>query len=255
MSTLTVVEEAYQIHLPQFEGPFDLLLFFIQRDELDVYDIPIHRITQHFLDYIHQMEKLQISVAAEFIHMAAQLMRIKAKMLIPRPVLDEAGEVVDPRTDLVRSLMEYKLYKQASLELSELEEAQVYRLKRGYTKAERQFLLDYYETPTDELQSLTLYNLMRNYQRVLEKHLREAARPRHVIQALPYTIEQVRERIIAQVQGRPKVDFAELITEIPERMYVVFAFLNLLEMVQQQMLHLTIGEGYNNFWVSWKTAA
>ena len=85
------MDATYNIKLPQFEGPFDLLLFFIQRDELDIYDIPITRITNDFLSYIHQLEEMNIEVASEFILVAATLMRIKAKMLLPRPVLDEEG--------------------------------------------------------------------------------------------------------------------------------------------------------------------
>ena len=89
--------ETYSIKLPQFEGPFDLLLFFIERDELDIYDIPIFKITTDFLSYIHQMEHLDIELASEFILVAATLMRIKAKMLLPRYEKDEEGNEIDPR--------------------------------------------------------------------------------------------------------------------------------------------------------------
>jgi len=99
----------FEIKLPLFEGPFDLLLFFIERDELDIYDIPIATITRDFLDYLHQMKKMNVEVASEFILVAATLMRIKAKMLIPRPVLDESGNVIDPRE--VQDLDLYKLMK------------------------------------------------------------------------------------------------------------------------------------------------
>ncbi|MFN8923018.1 MAG: segregation and condensation protein A, partial [Sphingobacteriia bacterium] len=236
---------AYLVRLPQFEGPFDLLLFFIQRDELDIYDIPIHDITRNFLDYIHTMDRLQISVAAEFIYMAAQLMKIKAKMLIPRPQLDEKGEAIDPRTDLVQRLMEYKLYKEAANALEQREAEQALRLKRGYTQAERAFLREALEDPADDLMNLNLYAIMRTYQRVMEKHLREVAKPRHVIRALPYTMDQVRDNIMLMVQDRKRVDFLEVALAIPEPMYVVFCFLNILEMTQQRLLHLTLGEGYN----------
>jgi segregation and condensation protein A len=246
---------AYLVRLPQFEGPFDLLLFFIQRDELDIYDIPIHDITRNFLDYIHTMDRLQISVAAEFIYMAAQLMKIKAKMLIPRPQLDEKGEAIDPRTDLVQRLMEYKLYKEAANALEQREAEQALRLKRGYTQAERAFLREALEDPADDLMNLNLYAIMRTYQRVMEKHLREVAKPRHVIRALPYTMDQVRDNIMLMVQDRKRVDFLEVALAIPEPMYVVFCFLNILEMTQQRLLHLTLGEGYNNFWLSVRAEA
>ena len=99
----------YTIKIPQFEGPFDLLLFFIERDELDINDIPIAIITDEFLSYIKMMESLNIDLASEFILVAATLMRIKAKMLIPRKPVDEEGNEIDPREELVLRLMEYKL--------------------------------------------------------------------------------------------------------------------------------------------------
>ena len=101
----------FTIQLPQFKGPFDLLLFFIERDELDIYDIPIAKITDEFLEYIRAMEALNIDLASEFILVAATLMRIKAKMLIPRQILDEEGNEIDPRDELVQRLLEYKRYK------------------------------------------------------------------------------------------------------------------------------------------------
>ena len=99
-------QENFEVKLPLFEGPFDLLLFFIERDELDIYDIPISKITSDFLDYIHQMEELNMELASEFILVAATLMRIKSKMLLPRPQLDEQGNEIDPREELVRHLLE-----------------------------------------------------------------------------------------------------------------------------------------------------
>src|SRR3954462_11155746 len=101
---------SYQIKLPQFEGPFDLLLFFIERDELDIYNIPINTITQDFLAYIHHLEQLNIEQASEFILFVSTLMRIKAKMLIPRKELDEQGIEIDPRQELIDKIMEYKRF-------------------------------------------------------------------------------------------------------------------------------------------------
>ena len=97
-STPVILPElSYEIKLPFFEGPFDLLLFFIERDELDIHDIPIHQITSEFLEYIRQMEDMNIEIASEFILVAATLMRIKSRMLLPRPELDEEGNEIDPR--------------------------------------------------------------------------------------------------------------------------------------------------------------
>src|SRR5215475_4764140 len=112
---------SYQIKLSQFEGPFDLLLFFIERDELDIYNIPINQIIRDFLDYIHSQESLNIELSSEFILFISTLMRFKAKMLLPRKELDEQGNEIDPREELIDKLLEYKRYKEAAATLAEME--------------------------------------------------------------------------------------------------------------------------------------
>ena len=126
----------YQIKLPDFEGPFDLLLFFIERDELDIYDIPIAKITNDFLLYIKELKSLNIDVASEFILVAASLMKIKARMLLPRRELDEEGNEIDPRQELVQKLVEYKRFKAVIVELREAEEKMNRVLPRGYAQKE-----------------------------------------------------------------------------------------------------------------------
>src|SRR5213596_3148346 len=105
-----MTQENFEVKLPLFEGPFDLLLFFIERDELDIHDIPIARITDDFLNYIHKMTSLNMELASEFIFVAATLMRIKAKMLLPRYVAEEDSEL-DPKAELIRKLVEYRKFK------------------------------------------------------------------------------------------------------------------------------------------------
>ena len=105
---------SYQIKLDQFEGPFDLLLFFIERDELDIYNIPITRITNDFLTFIHSSEKLNIELSSEFILFVSTLMRIKAKMLIPRKELDEHGNEIDPRQELLDKILDNLKFKETS---------------------------------------------------------------------------------------------------------------------------------------------
>ena len=122
---------SFEIKLPLFEGPFDLMLFFIERYELDIYDIPISKITLDFLDYVQQLETLEMEVASEFILFAATLMKIKSRMLLPRPEVNELGEEIDPREELVRNLLEYKKYKSVIEELSTLELERMSKEKRG----------------------------------------------------------------------------------------------------------------------------
>ena len=139
---MTTPQENFEVKLPLFEGPFDLLLFFIERDELDIYDIPISKITNDFLEYIHQMEELNLELASEFILVAATLMRIKSKMLLPRPQLDEQGNEIDPREELVRHLLEYKKYKSVIESFHKLEETELMKEKRGNIMKELKVLAE-----------------------------------------------------------------------------------------------------------------
>src|SRR5580658_6853773 len=130
--TCCAMQDTYEIKLPQFEGPFDLLLFFIERDELDIYDIPISKITNDFLAYLNSMEILNIELASEFILVAATLMRIKARLLLPRKEVDPiTGEEIDPRDELVNRLIEYKKFKEATEQLRVLEQERQSIAKRG----------------------------------------------------------------------------------------------------------------------------
>ena len=127
---------SYEIKLPLFEGPFDLLLFFIERDEIDIMDIPISKITNDFFEYISDLESMNIEVASEFIVVAATLMRIKSKMLLPRLSLDEEGNEIDPREELVEHLIEYKKYKSVISEFSDLEDSRLSKKIRGNLESE-----------------------------------------------------------------------------------------------------------------------
>src|SRR5690349_18503439 len=129
-------QSAYQIKLPQFEGPFDLLLFFIERDELDIYNIPITKIINDFLDYIHSQESLNIELSSEFILFISTLMRIKARLLLPRKELDEQGNEIDPRQELVDKILEYRRFKEAAATLAEMEATRMLMVKRGNLQKE-----------------------------------------------------------------------------------------------------------------------
>lgn len=244
----TLDTNAYRIQLPQFEGPFDLLLFFIERDELDIHNIPIAKITDDFLDYMHQMESMNIELAAEFILVASTLMRIKAKMLLPRPVLNEQGEEIDPREELVKRLIEYKRYKSVLAELSRLEAAQSHRIPRGFAQKEHKDLLKS-EFPEEELIGIDLYTLMKTFKRVWEKHHVQLQKPKHVIRRYPYTVESIKENIQEKLIRSERFDFVSFVLEQQDRIFVVFSFLAILELYQVRKIELTLGEGYNNFWI------
>ena len=199
-------QEKFEIRLPQFEGPFDLLLFFIERDELDIYDIPIAKITKDFLTYIEQMTALNIELASEFILVAARLMQIKARMLLPRPIVDDEGNEVDPRKDLVQKLLEYKKFKEASAEMEMMLDERAKRFSRGNIAND---LIAVRESATqeDELQTLDLYKLLTVYQKVLNRYVNKPEEVRHTVIQYPYTIEDQKKHLSDLLLTNERIDF------------------------------------------------
>ncbi len=238
----------YEIHLPQFEGPFDLLLFFIERDELDIYDIPIASITNDFLAYISEMQALDVDLASEFILVASTLMRIKAKMLLPRKELDEEGNEIDPREDLVAALLEYKRYKGVVGTLQQWEAERHMTHPRPVQKSELKKIADAFETDTD-LSDLTLYKLMRTFQRVLERIESRKEALAHQIVPYPYTVDDCKTDLLGRLEKTPRLDFEAAFGSVKERVEAVFLFLAMLDLAQYGFLRIQIGLGFNNFWL------
>jgi segregation and condensation protein A len=227
------------------------MLFFIERDELDIYDIPISKITKDFLDYIHQLEKMEIEVASDFILFAATLMKIKSKMLIPRPELDEHGEEIDPREELVRHLLEYKKYKSVISELASLEETRMAKEKRGNILAELKQLSKVDDVEA-EMQDLDLYKLLKVYQKVISRYASRTDETKHTVIQYPYTIEQQKDFVLEKMSFRDRVPFTEFISYKPDKIFVIYTFLAILELLQLALVTIVIGEGFNNFWVEKK---
>jgi segregation and condensation protein A len=247
--------DSYSIKLPQFEGPFDLLLFFIERDELDIYDIPIFTITQDFLNYIHQMENLNIELASEFILVAATLMRIKAKLLLPRKELDpETGVEIDPREELVNRLLEYKKFKEATETLRVMEDERQSITKRGNIEEEIKEVAAAFETEY-EMESLTMLRLLKAFQTVLTRVDRQKNKVVHTVVSPPYTIQGEKMMLRELVSENEQVAFEKIFEKVENRVHAIFTFLAMLELVQEQQLMIVIDDGYNNFWIRLKTAA
>ena len=239
---------SFEIKLPLFEGPFDLLLFFIQRDELDIHDIPISKITKDFLDYLHQIKQMNIEVASEFILVAATLMKIKSKMLIPRQEIDEHGIEIDPREELINRLIEYKKYKSVIDEFSKMETIQSKKHKRGNLIKELNNI-SAKSGIEDELQDLDLYKLFKVYQKALAKFEVEKNKPTHQVIEYPYTISEQKIKMLNLIKSQDKVPFEDVIKNYPEKIAVIFNFLAILELLQLNLISIAIGNGYNNFWL------
>ena len=244
-----LAEENFAIHLPQFDGPFDLLLFFIERDELDIHDIPIARITDDFLNYLHQMTILNMEIASEFIYVAATLMRIKAKMLLPRYEAGDDGNETDTKEDLIRKLIEYKKFKEICEELHPFEDERFMQEKRGNIKFDIE-QADTVPLPGEELSEINLYKLMMVYGRLVKRYLTRSEEVTHTVVQYPYTIEQQKKAIEDMLKINQKMDFKLIAGQSENRVHFVYNFLAVLEMLQQELIDIQIGLGYNNFWIS-----
>jgi len=246
---MNTVQDNFEVKLPLFESPFDLLLFFIERDELDIYDIPISKITSDFLDYMHHLDRLNIEVASEFILVAATLMRIKSKMLLPRPQVDEAGNEIDPREELVKHLLEYKKYKSVIEHFQKMEDTELMKEKRGNIIRELRSLAETTNVEA-ELQDIDLFKLMTVFEKVLRRHEAEKNKPVHEVIQYPYTVDAQKDFLLRQVDENPSTSFSDIVQKFPTRVAMVFTFLAILELLALQLLNIRIGEGYNNFWIS-----
>jgi segregation and condensation protein A len=230
----------YKIKLDKFEGPLDLLLFFIKRDELDIYDIPIAKITGEFLEYVNLIKMLDLEVAGDFILMAATLMHIKVRMLLPREI-DEKGEEIDPRADLIAALLEYKKYKEMSEELSFFESSQRKVSYRG------NFSLDNKESPPEYdilLKNITIFDLAKAFKKAIEAL---KPQPVHEIQTINITIDDMIEYILNRVNAEIEVHFLSLVENMHEKIRIVITFVALLELAKVGTVLIKETVDYNDF--------
>lgn len=230
----------YKIQLDTFEGPLDLLLFFIKRDELDIYDIPISYITKEFMTYFHLMEKLDLETAGDFILMASTLMQIKARMLLPKEV-DDKGDEIDPRMDLVNALLEYKRYKEMSEELS-IFESQQRRIKyRGNFVADEKRDPDELDTL---LKNISVYDLVKAFKNAIENKHEEHV---HQVQRFNVTIEEQISHILDKTDFGREVSFLELIDGMFDKIRIVVTFIAMLELIKIGKIGLRESTEFNNF--------
>ncbi|MGK9475898.1 segregation and condensation protein A [Melioribacter sp. OK-6-Me] len=230
----------YKIKLTQFEGPLDLLLFFIKRDELNIYDIPISKITKDFMDYLKMLQQLDLEIAGDFILMAATLMQIKVKMLLPKEV-DEKGEEIDPRADLVKALLEYKRYKEMTEEFSFMESNMrnySFRSNFEYDEKEKSANLDVL------LKNISIYDLIKAFKKVIESKKEE---PVHEIKKWNVTIEEQIDYIEKKVKLHKRITFNELMKEMVNKIRIIVTFIAVLEMVKSGQVGIEESPNFNDF--------
>jgi segregation and condensation protein A len=244
--TEPVTTETYKISLPQFEGPFDLLLFFIERDELDIYDIPITRIINDFLQFVRQAGELNIELSSEFILFISTLMRIKAKMLLPRKEIDAEGNEIDPRKELIDKILEYRKFKEASAQLAEMEALRMLMVKRGNLQKELSLIGEETGEGT-EIQNITLFKLMKAFEKVALKLHDRNNKPVHTVVRYNYTMEESRQYMIDFISREKTLSFESIFEICENKIHAIFLFLSLLELVQQKYMNIIVSEGRNNF--------
>ncbi len=219
----------YRIQLSEFEGPLDLLLYFIRRDEIDIFDIPISYITTEFLDYVQTLKLLNLDTAGEFVYMAALLISIKTKMLLPRQALDEDGEVLDPRRELVERLLAYIRYKEGAAHLEAAHEARSNRFVRGNAG-----MVQEYVTPNEEvLYRVSLFGLISALQRILKQV--EDATPVHAIAAESFSIEEQEAFLQERIQAQGRLSFVETCMG-KSKSFIITTFLAVLEMARKRLI-------------------
>ncbi len=218
---------SYRIHLENFEGPLDLLLYFIRRDELDIYDIPISKITKDFIEVIEKWKQLNMVIAGDFIVMASTLMRVKAKMMIPRPELDEDGDIIDPRAELMQQLIDYKRFRDAAEMLDTMAD-------NTSNSIPRQFQQEIPNLDGEDLGTLlrdvTLYDLARVFKEAMEN------RPmisQFELNREPVRLEKQKEFIFKHFDGEGRLRFKTLINKLKSRIQVIVTFLAILDLVKE----------------------
>lgn len=219
----------YKIILDAYEGPLDLLLSLIEKAEIDIYDIPINIITKQFLEYLSEMEGLSLIISSEFLYMAATLIEIKSKMLLPQEVIIDDGIEfeLDPRDDLVRRLIEYKQYKEAAevLKVSELIESQVYYKPRED--------LSIYNDPIEELGNLNLDQLVKVINNIIARNIiQEKLLEISEIHREEYTLEDCIDEIEIMLLKSNKFKFSALLNIKTSKEEIITYFLSLLELIK-----------------------
>lgn len=224
----------YRIHIEDFEGPLDLLLYFIRRDELDVFDIPIAQIADEYLDYVRVLERIDLDSVGDFLYMAALLINIKARMLLPKQALDDEGEVIDPRRELVERLLEYIRFKEASTNLTGLHEDRSDRFTRGHASSERPRWQDQAEVSYDA----TIFDLVSALRRILTEAPEEST---HAVAREEYSIEEQQDFMLDLLAKQAKIAFSAAVAG-RTKAFIITTFLGILELARQQKVWIAVSD-------------
>ena len=239
---------AYKVQLDQFEGPLDLLLFLIKKNEVDLFDIPVSEITQQYLEYIEVIQLLDLEGASDYIYMAATLIRIKAKMLLPKPPVEMEEEEEDPRDELVRRLLEYQRFKEVAVQMADYEASRKQLFVRRYFDFDANGQDEDSFLPPDN--TVTLFDLISIFKDLLHRAPKVTE---HSIEPIPVTIEEQINYIIRELDAHDgEVLFYEMIEKLANRIAMIVTFLALLELLRQGEIEATQSSTFGEIWIRQK---
>ena len=235
----------YRVELQQFEGPMDLLLFFIKRDEVDIYDIPVARIADEYLQYVRLLEDVDLDGVADFIYMAAILINLKAQMLLPSDEEDGDDETVDPRRELVERLLEYVRFKEAADQLSARREQRMHHFSRGGTSARKESVQEAHEADVEA----SMIDLVKALGELLQTDETEETAPTHDVKPLQHTVDDQQAYVLEQLSTASRLSFRNLVRDTSKG-FIIATFLAVLEMARQHHIRIELQSEATDFWVS-----
>ena len=216
----------FNIKLENFEGPLDLLLYFIKRDKIDIYDIPITQITNEYISVIDEAKTLDVSIAGEFLFMASMLLRIKTQMLLPRQVDEESLDIDDPRIDLVAQLLEYKKYKNIANKLKNLH----FENKDTFFRSSPKVLYDQSPDLSDFLDEVTLFDISKIFKEAIEN---APTQDSFEIYRETVSLQEQKDFIFQGLKANKILSLKKLVKKLETKIEIIVTFLALLEMIKQ----------------------
>ena len=229
----------FNIKIENFEGPLDLLLYFIKRDKIDIYDIPITQITNEYISVIDEAKKLDVSIAGEFLFMASMLLRIKTQMLLPRQINDESLDIEDPRIDLVAQLLEYKKYKSIANKLKNLH----FENKDSFFRNSSKVVYDQSPDVADFLNEVTLYDISKIFKDAVNN---APTQDSFEIYRETVSLKDQQDFILQQFNNDKILSLKNLVKKLETKLEIIVTFLALLEMIKRSEIICSQKENFED---------
>jgi segregation and condensation protein A len=231
---------SYKVNLPIFEGPLDLLLFLIKKDEVDIYDIPIAKITAEYVEYMEMLQKFDLDLAGEFLVMAATLMHIKSKMLLPKPIVEEEQIEADPREELVQRLLEYKKFKDAAGSLGDMEKQRKQMSPRRAKPDLDNIMMEDYAF--DDGQEASIFSLITAFVKVVKDFSHEDV---HKVVEDEYTVSEKIHDLYHMLVDDKVIYFTQLFEKANTKLEAITIFLAILELIKLNEIIVTQHDAFS----------